>query len=401
MNLNIREYIKNFNRQVQGGGLKLKSNNNYDIQQKRLANVGEGVDNDDAVTKHQMEVGLSTKPNPTDVILVNGRNHMTGDLDLRGNKLILPGGIEMNRKLITNMDTDENDDLLAVNMITLKKYHPNAPEHTHEVLKDVALKELFNVTRSKQQSFEHLGGNYDNLVSYNDVKNIFLSRKESFPMGAALDMGNHTIFNVKTPTTADQGVNEGYVDVSLSTKADQTYVDAKTIANNVKVTKNTTVISDPTTKKLDTFDFGVDVIKLTQEYKDYVNKSHITSSSHLKDEFRYLMEDVDESSSMHDMAVSGIDDFSRSPHFFNKKAYDLQRHKDASNVYSERLGFNMYKLPEGEHTSCIEFFPVTMNNVSVDVVSTSLNITQQSTKQFSNYTRSIIPMHKLAKQDND
>ena len=32
--------------------------------------------------------------------------------------------------------------------------------------------------------------------------------------------------------------------------------------------------------------------------------------------------------------------------------------------------------------------------MSVDVVSTSLNITEQSTKRFSNYTRSIIHIHK-------
>ena len=49
---------------------------------------------------------------------------MTGDLDLRGQKLINPGEIEMNRKLITNLGTDENNDLSAVNMITLKKFHP-------------------------------------------------------------------------------------------------------------------------------------------------------------------------------------------------------------------------------------------------------------------------------------
>ena len=68
---------------------------------------------------------------------------MTGDLDLRGNTIILPGGMEMNRKLITNMDTDENDDLSAVNMITLKKYHPDVPEHTHEVIKNIDLKGFF------------------------------------------------------------------------------------------------------------------------------------------------------------------------------------------------------------------------------------------------------------------
>ena len=113
----IREYIRNFPSQT---GLKLDSNNNYDIQQKRLANVGEGVDGSDAVTKHQMEVGLATKPDPTEVLLLDGRHHMTGDLDLRGNKIILPGGVDMDRKLITNLDTDPNQDLSAVNMVTEK-----------------------------------------------------------------------------------------------------------------------------------------------------------------------------------------------------------------------------------------------------------------------------------------
>ena len=70
-----------------------------------------------------MEVGLSTNPNPTDVILVNGRNHMTGNLNLGGNQIISPGGINMNRKLIADLDVDPNQDLSAVNMITLKCYY--------------------------------------------------------------------------------------------------------------------------------------------------------------------------------------------------------------------------------------------------------------------------------------
>ena len=98
------------------------SSGDFDLENKRLTNVAEAVGNDDAVTKHQIEVGLSTAPDPTDVLLLSGRNHMTGDLDFRGNKIILPGGIKMNRKLITDLDTDENDDLSAVNMVTLKKY---------------------------------------------------------------------------------------------------------------------------------------------------------------------------------------------------------------------------------------------------------------------------------------
>ena len=116
-NVDIKEYMKSVNEKIQTG-FKLDKNNNYDMQQKRLANLSEGVDAADAITKHQMEVGVAK--NETRVLLLDGRNHMTGDLDMRGNKIILPGEIDMNRKLITNLDTDQNQDLSAVNMATLK-----------------------------------------------------------------------------------------------------------------------------------------------------------------------------------------------------------------------------------------------------------------------------------------
>ena len=51
---------------------------------------------------------------------LDGRNKMVGDLNLNGKKLIFPGEIDMDRKLITNLDTKVDDDLSAVNMITLK-----------------------------------------------------------------------------------------------------------------------------------------------------------------------------------------------------------------------------------------------------------------------------------------
>ena len=213
----IHEYIKNFNQQTQSG-LKLDVNNNYDIEGKRLANVGQGVDADDAVVMHQMtslDTGLETKlaQLKADSLQVDGSSHMTGDLDLRGNKLINPGEIEMNRKLITNLDVDENDDLSAVNMVTLKKFSSSSSPSTSG---DIDLQEKFNVKNSKQQSFSHLSANYDNLVSFSDVKNIFLSRKETFAMQTDLDMGNHQIYNVKDPTVDDQGANMRFVNSQIT-----------------------------------------------------------------------------------------------------------------------------------------------------------------------------------------
>ena len=54
----------------------------------------------------------------------------------------------------------------------------------------------------------------------------------------------------------------------------------------------------------------------------------------------------------------------------------------------------MFKLPEGEFTLCIEFFPAKMTGVSVNVVSASLNVGKQTTKKLPNYSRSIVHLHK-------
>ena len=114
----------------------------------------------------------------------------------------------MNRKLIKNLDVDETDDLSAVNMATLKKFSSSSSG-------DIDLHDKFNVKNSKPQSFQEMQTNYDNLISYEDAKKAFLSKKETFAMEADLNMGNHQILNVKDPTIADHGVNKKYVDSEI------------------------------------------------------------------------------------------------------------------------------------------------------------------------------------------
>ena len=207
-NVDIKEYMKSVNEKIQTG-FKLDKNNNYDMQQKRLANLAEAVDAADAITKHQMEVGLANKVDSTSVLLLDGRNHMTGDLDMRGNKIILPGEIDMNRKLITNLDTDQNQDLSAVNMATLKQKVDEKLSKTGGVLSgDLIL---------PRDSFP-VQGNTNKAVSYETQREIFLSRKESFPMQADINMDNNFIQNVATPTTSHQGANKGYCDYNFLNK---------------------------------------------------------------------------------------------------------------------------------------------------------------------------------------
>ena len=55
-------------------------------------------------------------------------------------------------------------------------------------------------------------GNTNKAISYETQREIFLSRRESFPMQADINMNNNFIQNVATPTSSHQVTNKGYCD---------------------------------------------------------------------------------------------------------------------------------------------------------------------------------------------
>ena len=424
----VHEYIKNFNQQTQSG-LKLDVNNNYDIEGKRLANVGQGVDDDDAVVMQQiasLDTGFETKLTQlkADSLQIDGSSHMTGDLDLRGNKLINPGEIEMNRKLITNLNTDEDNDLSAVNMITLKKFHPDVPAHTHEVTKDIDLKELFNVIQSKQRSLNELKAHYDSLVSFEEVNENFLSRQEEFPMQTQLNMNHNSITNLKDPQFGGEAATKSYADGKLAlaggTMTGSINMENNEITNLPTPTENsnpatkkyvddieTHLLSDVALELIKKIDIGeIDqknekIINLGEPTsakdaatKDFVEKSHVSQSGLQKNVFLYQMTDVNESSSESNITVTGIKDFANTPHTLFKKAYHFTIGKNAQNEYNARIGFNFNPVPTGAYTYVVEYFPPFMIDVSVDCRSTPLNVNKQIFKKFPTYVKNIVQIHK-------
>ena len=421
----VHEYIKNFTQQTQSGGLKLDANNNYDIEGKRLANVGQGVDDDDAVVMQQiasLDTSFETKLTQlkADSLQIDGSSHMTGDLDLRGNKLINPGEIEMNRKLITNLGTDENNDLSAVNMITLKKFHPDVPAHTHEVTKDIDLKELFNVVKSKQRNLSELKTHYDSLVSYEEVNENFLSRQEEFPMQTQLNMNHNSITNLKDPEFGGEAATKSYADKKLDlaggTMTGNLDMGTKQIRNLGPPISSKDAVSADFVQNLlinnylhyggGTMSGQIDmanhkIINLPEPTsakdaatKDFVEKSHVSQSGLQKNVFLYQMTDVNESSSESNITVTGIKDFANTPHTLFKKAYHFTIGKNAQNEYNARIGFNFNPVPTGAYTYVVEYFPPFMIDVSVDCRSTPLNVNKQIFKKFPTYVKNIVQIHK-------
>ena len=58
-------------------------------------------------------------------------------------------------------------------------------------------------------------GNTNKAISYETQREIFLSRRESFPMQADINMNNNFIQNIATPTSSHQVTNKGYCDYNF------------------------------------------------------------------------------------------------------------------------------------------------------------------------------------------
>ena len=91
-----------FLRAIQGSpgvGFSVTKDGNYDMVNRKLKNVGEGVESSDAITKHQLEMAINSKLDTSSL----GNNYVKkdspevgADLDMKGfaikNLEVTPGG---------------------------------------------------------------------------------------------------------------------------------------------------------------------------------------------------------------------------------------------------------------------------------------------------------------------
>ena len=110
-----------------GVGFSLTKDGNYDISNKKLTNVGEGVESSDAITKHQVEVPMNTKLNKTSLNNYVKKNspEVGADLDMKGyaikNMKVTPGNDAratsrkyVDRKIATKADKNDLNDYLKL-----------------------------------------------------------------------------------------------------------------------------------------------------------------------------------------------------------------------------------------------------------------------------------------------
>ena len=370
--LNFNHFINSRGlRGLPGIGFKLDANNDYDMQNKKLVNVKQGTNNNDVVTKSQLDGEIAKIPSSdTSLFVKKSGATMTGDLILQPQSYPIHG------------NTNKALSYSAARIIFLSKKEGGS------MLQPLDMNNHF-ITNIKDPV------NSDHGVNKKYVDNQLAKKLDK---GAKIDMKNNAITNVKFPVNQKDVATVEYI-----TNSQKNYLklDGTTSMSGDLNLNNNKIVNLQTDSKNSKSAVNVELMEneitdLRNLVTQKIHESQIINSGQKKDAFRYLMENDDESSSESNIQVLGIVDFSKSPHQINKKAYQLRLlfQKGSPNQYQSRLGFNLYKLPVGYYTFVVEWFPPEMSELSVAVQGTTISISNYATKTFENYTKTVVNFHR-------
>ena len=362
-------------RGLPGVGFKLDDNNDYDMQNKTLVNVKQGTNNNDVVTKSQLDSEIAKIPSAdtTQFVKKTGAT-MSGDLILQPQPYPVHGN--------TNKAISYNT---ARNIFLSKK-------EGGSMLQSLDMNNHF-ITNIKDPV------NSDHGVNKKYVDNQLAKKLDK---GAKIDMKNKSIINLNLPTNKRDAACVEFVNYRLSeTQKNYLKLNGTTSMSGDLNLNNNKIVNLQTDSKNSKSAVNVELMEneitdLRNLVTQKIHESQIINSGQKKDAFRYLMENDDESSSELNIQVLGIVNFSNSPHQINKKAYQLKLlfQKSSPNQYQSRLGFNLFKLPVGYYTLVVEWFPPEMSELSVAVQGTTISISNYTTKTFENYTKTVINFHR-------
>ena len=488
-------------RGLPGIGYKLTSDGDYDIENKKLTNIKNGDDDKDAMTKYQIEsyVGRQTQ-------------YLDGALpaQVTNNKAVIysnTGSVHSNALYLkdrfgqeVNFHTEDQDDnqirlyipnlknndsyggrlkssvvITSINQtIEGKKVFHNIEVPTPKIDAHACNKHYVDLEISKMADdsvnskyvkksgdiltgkllvpnvLYPIQGDLRQILSYESMREIFLSRRENRAMLTNLDMSNHTIDNVKNAINKDQCINKGQFDNALVLEADKSdllqylktngsYPMAGALnmnGNRIYRIPDPKLADEPATlgyvSKMNhnLFNSYLDLDgtrKMTGNLK--MNSNHITGLTQLpnandqatnkkyvddtiskaiikpshtpKNILKYIMDDIDQTSSEYGMELDKIGNLDTSFHSYNKRTLYLKLIKD-ENDYEGRIGYNIYllvdKTKDKYYTAVIEW--LTADNNVWNKMEIFNNITEGSiisnhTNKFEDgegmyYTRSII-----------
>ena len=236
-----------------GVGFKLTDMGDYDMQNKKLTNVKSGTDSNDAVNKSQLDATTNLLHGSRAGDVVNDKAVIysnTGAVHARSLYLLddPQNGNSNEVRIETTDQSYENihiyvpdlhnfdghggrpkSELMVTSVeqtVTGKKVFENIEVHDPTSNNQAANKSyadtklsLTGGTMTGDLILPHhnypIPGNTNKVINYESQREIFLSRQESFPMQADINMNNNFIQNIATPTSSHQVTNKGYCDYNF------------------------------------------------------------------------------------------------------------------------------------------------------------------------------------------
>ena len=461
-------------RGLPGVGFKLTVTGDYDMQNKKLTNVKSGTDSNDAVNKSQLDATTNLLHGSRAGDVVNDKAVIYSNTGaVHANSLYIEDppdqgnsnevrimtehqsypNIHLNIPDLHNFDGHggrPKSELMVTSVeqtVTGKKVFENIEVHDPTSNNQAANKSyadtklsLTGGTMTGDLILPHhnypIPGNTNKVINYESQREIFLSRHESFPMQADINMNNNFIQNIATPTLSHQVTNKGYCDYNFLNRQkggvllgplsmnrnDLTGIPDTPKFGYSAVNKNYVdaeigYISTPFLKLdgtramtgvLNMNDHKISNLKMPEFNTDATNKQYIDEallkshlvSSHIENTFKYLL-DQDESSSEKNIIVNGIQDFNGSPHK-NKKAYSIDLvYTPGTQNYDSKIGINLYSLPIGKYTIIMEYYFPEDINISLVAESSTAIINIQTITNFPSYKKQLVQINQETKDTPD
>ena len=495
----VNKYVQ---RGLPGVGFKLTDTGDYDMQNKKLTNVKSGTNPNDAVNKSQLDATTNLLHGSRAGDVVNDKAVIYSNTGaVHANSLYIEDppdqgnsnevrimtehqsypNIHLNIPDLHNFDGHggrPKSELMVTSVeltVTGKKVFGNIEVHDPTSNNQAANKSyadtklsLTGGTMTGDLILPHhnypIPGNTNKVINYESQREIFLSRQESFPMQADINMNNNFIQNIATPTSSHRVTNKGYCDYNFlnrqkggmlmgslsmnqndlfeipapkygSSAANKNYVDGE-IGKIASVDTTQFIKKDGSVPMAADLDMNGNKIKnvgtpythendaavnvgffntelnasnsnvftqITNNYKQYVNEELLKShlvSSHIENAFKYLS-DQDESSSERNIIVHGIQDFNGSPHK-NKKAYDIDLiYTSGTRNYDSKIGINLYPLPVGKFTIIMEYYFPEDINISLLAEASTAIINNQTIINFPSYKKQLVQINQQTKDTPD
>ena len=240
-----------------GIGFKLDLNNDYDMQNKKLVNVKQGTNNNDVITKSQLDIKTSLLNGSRPSYVVNDKAAIyssTGALHAQSLYLKDTPDNAGNSDEIRIMTEHQSRSNVHLNIPDIQNFdgyggRPKSEFMITSVDQNVTGKKVFenievhDPTSNNQATNKHyvdhnflnritggqIGGDLD--MRGNTIKYLKLDNTESAAarvaelnlklnrsgdkMDGDINMNNNFIQNIATPTTSHQGVNKGYCDYNF------------------------------------------------------------------------------------------------------------------------------------------------------------------------------------------